>query len=549
MRELAFVGLSDDGTALVLSGPDGTRYTVPCDDRLETAMRRDRSRLGQMEIALDGTTPKDIQQRVRFGQTPEEISESSGIPLERVLRFAGPVIAERQHIAAQAIEVELRDGGTSRTLGATVLDQLALGGADPELVEWDAWRREDGRWSLLASWEPVESVALGATAALWAFDPLGRTIVADDPASGWLLGERPALDPEADDTETRPHLVGLPSHDELDAWDDDSVDPDAAFTAIVERDSGAEVLDLVDRPRSNPTTTRRSTTSTTRCPGSPGPRARSRAANVARPPARRRPPWATWRRAARRGPPCRAGTRSCSARATPRAEPRRSAAVGTGGDRTRRVRDPLRPRPGIEPGVDPEQRQREHRVRRHHPRAARHRDRGARVHPEGGVPGGQTLRREEPTLRVDVVVRRGADRTRDVPGHPVDRLGLPAIARTGAHIEQGAVDGVRRGLVGVEHGRSGDVGGEPGATRGSVVVVRRTLVAGDDRSPGVAPRRETAVEQPDVVVAVVPQQPPGPGGHRAVAPVGDDDAAVERDAGASHRGGEPGRVGQRMTSA
>ena len=249
MRELAFVGLSDDGASLMLSGSDGTRYVVPCDERLESAMRRDRTRLGQLEIALDGTTPKDIQQRVRFGQTPEEISETSGIPLDRVLRFAGPVIAERQHIAAQAIEVELRDGSTARTLEATVLDTLALGGADPELVEWDAWRREDGRWSLLATWEPVDSVAVGATAALWVFDPVGRTIVSDDPASGWLLGDRPVSDEDATD---RPHLVGLPSHDELDSWDDDSVDPDAAFTAIVERDSGAEILDLADRPPLEP---------------------------------------------------------------------------------------------------------------------------------------------------------------------------------------------------------------------------------------------------------------------------------------------------------
>jgi hypothetical protein len=250
MRELAFVGLSDDGTALVLSGPDGARFTVPRDDKLEAAMRRDRSRLGQMEISLDGTTPKDIQQRVRFGQTPEEISETSGIPVERVLRFAGPVIAERQHIAQQAREVELRDGAAARTLEAAVLDTLALGGTDPELVEWDAWRRDDGRWSLLVSWEPVDSVALGATAALWIFDPTGRTIVADDPASGWLLGERPEQ-VEGDDTDTRPRLVGLPSHD-LDAWDDDSVDPDAAFTAIVERDSDAEILDLADRPPAEP---------------------------------------------------------------------------------------------------------------------------------------------------------------------------------------------------------------------------------------------------------------------------------------------------------
>ncbi len=253
MRELAFVGLSDDGTSLVLSSSDGTRYVVPCDERLESAVRRDRSRLGQLEIALDGTTPKDIQQRVRFGQTPDDIAASSGLPIERVLRFAGPVIAERQFIAAQALEVELRTH--DRTLEALVLDALALGGVDTDVVEWDAWRREDGRWSLLASWEPADNATppVGAAAALWVYDPAGRTIVSDDSASSWLLGERPESVEHEPLEPGRPHLVGLPAHDEdVDTWDDDSHDPDAAFTAIVERHSGAEVVDLADRPPVEP---------------------------------------------------------------------------------------------------------------------------------------------------------------------------------------------------------------------------------------------------------------------------------------------------------
>ena len=145
MRELTFVGLSDDGVSLVLSSTDGTRYAVPCDERLEAAVRRDRSRLGQLEIALDGTTPRDIQLRVRHGQTPDDIAASSGLTVERVLRFAGPVLAEREHLAAQARAVELRDGGTSRTVEATVTDCLTAGGTDPDLLEWDAWRRDDGR--------------------------------------------------------------------------------------------------------------------------------------------------------------------------------------------------------------------------------------------------------------------------------------------------------------------------------------------------------------------------------------------------------------------
>ena len=250
MRELAFVGLSDDGTSLVLSSSDGTRYVVPCDERVEAAVRRDKSRLGQLEIALDGTSPRDIQQRIRHGQSAEDIAASSGLAVDRVLRFAGPVLAEREHIAATAREVELRDGGTSRTLMTTVIDALQMGGTDPDALEWDAWRSDDGRWSLLASWDPVDEVAVGATAALFVYDPIGRTIVSEDPASAWLLGEQPTVVIEQADG--RPLLVGLPSRDDHESWDNDFSDPDAALTAIVERDSGAQVVELLDRPPAEP---------------------------------------------------------------------------------------------------------------------------------------------------------------------------------------------------------------------------------------------------------------------------------------------------------
>jgi hypothetical protein len=166
------------------------------------------------------------------------------------MRFAGPVIAERQHMAAQACATELRHAGTARTLQATVVSALTAGGVDTDLLEWDAWRRDDGTWSLLATWEPVDSVAVGATAALWTFDPAVRTVVADDHASGWLLGDQVTV--EVERVDGRPLLVGLPSHDDADLWDDDSQDPDAAFTAIVERDSGAQVVDLLDRPPVEP---------------------------------------------------------------------------------------------------------------------------------------------------------------------------------------------------------------------------------------------------------------------------------------------------------
>lgn len=249
MRELAFVGLSDDGHSLVFSSTDGTRYTVPCDERLEAAVRRDKSRLGQLEITLDGTTPRDIQLRVRHGQRPDDIAASSGLTVERVMRFAGPVLAEREHVAAQARDTELRTAGTSATLSDSVISALEGGGVDAGTLEWDAWRREDGTWSVLASWEPRHSVAGGATAALWIYDNAVRTLSADDTASAWLLGERATEEVPVDG---RPFLVGLPSGDEVDRWDDEDTDPDAAFSAIVEAEPSADVVDLMDRPPAEP---------------------------------------------------------------------------------------------------------------------------------------------------------------------------------------------------------------------------------------------------------------------------------------------------------
>ena len=88
-----------------------------------------------------------------------------------------------------------------------------------------------------------------ATAALWIYDNSVRTLSADDTASAWLLGERATEEVHVDG---RPFLVGLPSADDVDHWDDEDVDPDAAFSAIVENEPSADVVDLMDRPPIEP---------------------------------------------------------------------------------------------------------------------------------------------------------------------------------------------------------------------------------------------------------------------------------------------------------
>ena len=75
--------------------------------------------------------------------------------LDKIMGYATPVLAERAHIAerAQRASVRRKAGeGSSRMLGDAVADQLRSRNVDPESVAWDAWRREDGRWTLVADY-------------------------------------------------------------------------------------------------------------------------------------------------------------------------------------------------------------------------------------------------------------------------------------------------------------------------------------------------------------------------------------------------------------
>lgn len=112
MPELRVVAVSNDGTRLVLKAADSTEYTLPIDERLRAAVRGDRPRLGQIEIEVEShLRPRDIQARIRAGATAEEVAQMAGIPVDRVRRFEGPVLAERAFMAERARKTPVRRPG------------------------------------------------------------------------------------------------------------------------------------------------------------------------------------------------------------------------------------------------------------------------------------------------------------------------------------------------------------------------------------------------------------------------------------------------------
>jgi hypothetical protein len=204
MREARLVGLSQDGKQLVLAMAEtGEEFAVPVDDRLRAALRGDRARLGQLEIQMESALrPRDIQARIRAGESPEAVAAVAQMPMERVMAFAGPVLAERDHIAslAQRASVRRRGGGDAptRNLGAWVTERLRTRGVDPASAEWDAWRREDGRWAVRVSYfveSENEAEQKDEKVAMFAYDAPGRYAVPDDDEARWLVGEQAQVMP------------------------------------------------------------------------------------------------------------------------------------------------------------------------------------------------------------------------------------------------------------------------------------------------------------------------------------------------------------------
>jgi len=192
MRKLRLVGLSADGQQVVFVDESGAEFGAPADDRLRAALRGDRARLGQLEIEMDSALrPRDIQARIRAGETPEAVAGLAQVSVDKIMPYCVPVLAERQHVAALARRSHVRRknaDGPVRRLNDIVFERLRDRSIDPESAAWDAWRRDDGRWSIGVIYQSGEH----ERSARFVFDSIGRYSVADDDEAKWLTGEKQA---------------------------------------------------------------------------------------------------------------------------------------------------------------------------------------------------------------------------------------------------------------------------------------------------------------------------------------------------------------------
>jgi DUF3071 family protein len=183
---------------------------LPIDERLRAVALGQTSRLAQYEIEVESPLrPKEIQARIRAGETVEEIADAAGIAVERVRWFEGPVLAERAYMADQAQRASVRRQGDATPgprLGEIVAERMKIFGADADDAQWDAKKRADGSWLVQLAF--ITGGRLHT--AEWNFDPRRRHVLpADDNAARMSLPgtepPQPAAPPPGEATVT--HLA------------------------------------------------------------------------------------------------------------------------------------------------------------------------------------------------------------------------------------------------------------------------------------------------------------------------------------------------------
>jgi hypothetical protein len=212
MRQLRFVGPGDEGTVILESHDGAEQFSLAVDDRLRTVVCPD-ARDGEAKQAgpdaehagqsgeggpaskepIVNLPPREIQVRVRSGENPQAIADETGAALDKIMRFAYPVLQERIRVTDEARRARARRGSDSQLVvfGELANIRFAAHNIDPDEVTWDSYRRSDGGWTVTAKLPESSNPAGVPVLAKFAFALMNRTVSALDQVAADLLAERP----------------------------------------------------------------------------------------------------------------------------------------------------------------------------------------------------------------------------------------------------------------------------------------------------------------------------------------------------------------------
>jgi hypothetical protein len=133
-------------------------------------------------------SPRDIQARIRAGESADDVARLTGVPVDRILRYAGPVLQERAMLAQHARRTKLKNSERGQALADVVDPRLAQHGVDAEKISWDAYRRDDGTWRIIATWPSGKATGT----AMWELDKSRQVVAAFDDMATYLCTDKPS---------------------------------------------------------------------------------------------------------------------------------------------------------------------------------------------------------------------------------------------------------------------------------------------------------------------------------------------------------------------
>lgn len=181
MTELRVVGRSDDGERIELTDNSGNTFSIRISDNLRSLVNE--RRLAAVVEEAPQVSLKEIQARLRAGESFADVSRLSGLSLEKVERYASPILQERAWIIEQAEKSSPK--GSALPLAELVIARLAPRGVNINQISWNTWRLDDGTWNLVLTYPASD----GARDATWIFDSNKRTLAALDDGARWINGE------------------------------------------------------------------------------------------------------------------------------------------------------------------------------------------------------------------------------------------------------------------------------------------------------------------------------------------------------------------------
>ena len=191
MTELKVVGRTSDGNEIELADSQGNSFTVKIDETLRNALAE--RKLSAVSEAAPAFPIKEIQARLRAGESFSEVARISGLSVNKIERYASPIMQERAWIIEQAEKSSPK--GTSLPMRELIIQRLAPRGVNMNQISWNTWRLDNGNWHLVLSYPSSD----GVREATWTFDLNKRTFVSQDDGARWICGEEISKPPAKQD--------------------------------------------------------------------------------------------------------------------------------------------------------------------------------------------------------------------------------------------------------------------------------------------------------------------------------------------------------------